>query len=357
MRKIRKCFAAALAIMLTASCNKDRDDVQLPEKLFQPGVLIVNEGPFGTGTGTLDFYDPQNKKLESDIYQKVNGVPIGNIFQSAFFDLAFGYLVANNSGAVRVVDANNMKLFRSIEDMASPRYAVKTGTASVAISDWASGKVFFYQTPTYTKLAEVESGNGPERMYFQQSANKLYVLNSGGFFTDSTITVINTTNFQVLRKIQVPFNPNAFAVDKDGKLWVICGGKKDFTNPANNTPGALVRINTSTDQIETTFSFDDASKFPSNLTINRGRDELYFVDDKYFGGVYRMNIANNALPATPVLNRTAYALAVDDIRGDLYVGDAGNFNQAGMMIRYTIPSLTVVDSQQVGVIPGNFTFR
>ncbi|GCD77305.1 hypothetical protein JCM31826_07870 [Thermaurantimonas aggregans] len=356
MTKNHVVAAAALAIVVAASCKKD-DAIQLPEKLYQPGVLVVNEGPFGSGTGTLDFYDPQTKKLESDIYQKVNGVPIGNIFQSAYFDLSYGYLVANNSGAVRVVDANNLKLVGTLEDMASPRYAVRTGTLSVAISDWASGKVFFYQTPSFVKLAEVESGNGPERMYYQPSSNKLYVLNSGGFFTDSTITVINTTNFQVIRKIQVPYNPNAFAVDKDGKLWVICGGKKDFTNPANNTPGALVRINTSTDQVELTLSFPDAGKFPSNLTINRDRDVLYFVDDKYFGGVYRMNITANALPSDPVINRTAYALAIDDIRGDLYLGDAGNFNQAGKMIRYTVPSLTPVDSQQVGVIPGNFTFR
>lgn len=356
MSKNHVVASAALALVLAASCKKD-EAIQLPEKLYQPGVLVVNEGPFGTGTGTLDFYDPETKKVESDIYQKVNGVPIGNIFQSAYFDLSFGYLVANNSGAVRVVDANNMKLVRTLEDMASPRYAVKTGTSSVAISDWASGKVFFYQTPTFTKLAEVESGNGPERMYFQQSANKLYVLNSGGFFTDSTITVINTTNFQVIRKIEVPFNPNAFAVDRDGKLWVICGGKKDFTNPANNTPGALVRINTTTDQVELTLNFTDADKFPSNLTINRERDVLYFVDDKYFGGVFRMNITSNALPTSAVISRTAYSLAVDDIRGDLYLGDAGNFNQAGKMIRYALPALTPVDSQQVGVIPGNFTFR
>ena len=356
MRKIN-LFAFTALLIIAISCKRDTDDIQQPDRLYQPGVLIVNEGPFGTGTGTLDFYDPQTKKLESDIYQKVNGVPIGNIFQSSFFDLAFGYLVANNSGAVRVVDARNLKLVRSIEDLASPRYAIKTGTSSVAISDWASGKVFFYQTPTYSKLAEVESGNGPERMYFNQAANKLYVLNSGGFFTDSTISVINTTNYQLIKKIQVTFNPNAFAVDRDGKLWVICGGKKDFTNPANNTPGALVRINMTTDQVEATISFTDADKFPSNLTINKDKDVLYFVDDKYFGAVYRMNITSNLLPASPIINRTAYALAIDDLRGDLYIGDAGNFNQAGKMIRYQIPSLTALDSQQVGVIPGNFTFR
>lgn len=356
MRNIHVLSIAAAALSIW-SCKKDDENFQLPERLYQPGVLIVNEGPFGTGTGTLDFYDPQTKKLESDIYQKVNGVPIGNIFQSAFFDLAFGYLVANNSGAVRVVDASNMKLVRSLEDMASPRYAVKTGTSSVAVTDWASGKVFFYQTPTYVKLAEVESGNGPERMYFNQPANKLYVLNSGGFFTDSTISVINTTNYQLIKKIQVPFNPNSFALDKDGKLWVICGGKKDYTNPSNNTPGALVRINMSTDQIEVSIPFNDADKFPSNLTINRERDVLYFVDSKYFGGVFRMSISSTTLPSAPVLDRTAYALAIDDVRGDLYIGDAGNFNQAGKMIRYTVPSLTPVDSQQVGVIPGNFTFR
>ncbi|GCD79024.1 DUF5074 domain-containing protein [Schleiferia thermophila] len=354
---MKKTRLLLLAGIVAIACSKKEDDIQLPDKLYQPGVLVVNEGPFGTGTGTLDFYDPQSKQVEHDIYQKVNNLPIGNIFQSAYFDLSYGYLVANNSGAVRIVDANNMKLFRSLEDMASPRYAMRTGSSTVAFSDWASGKVFFYQTQIFEKVGEVLSGSGPEKMYFHSQGNKLYVLNSGGFSTDSTVSVINASTYQLVKKIQVPYNPNSYALDKNGKLWVLCGGRKDWTNPANSTPGALVRIDLNTDEVEAVLNFDNPDQFPSNLCINKEKDVLYFVDDKYFGGVFRMSITSATLPTTPVIERTAYALDIDPIRGDLYLGDAGNFNQAGKIIRYAVPTLTPVDSFTAGVIPGNFFFR
>ena len=52
------CFASFLAFTLIMSCNKDNQEpnpTHAPDSGYINGYYIVNEGPFMTGSGTIDF--------------------------------------------------------------------------------------------------------------------------------------------------------------------------------------------------------------------------------------------------------------------------------------------------------------
>ena len=61
-----------LIIVLTAlfafsisSCKKDDDT---PSGKYSSGVFITNEGPFGTGTGTVSFINRDSNNIENNIF-------------------------------------------------------------------------------------------------------------------------------------------------------------------------------------------------------------------------------------------------------------------------------------------------
>ena len=47
---------------------------------------------------------------------------------------------------------------------------------------------------------------------------------------DNTVTVIDTSNDQVIETITVKACPKDMAVDTNGDIWVYCGGVPDYSN-------------------------------------------------------------------------------------------------------------------------------
>src|SRR5690606_12069054 len=119
---------AGLFLLTFTACKKEKPepvqpDPELPESgPYQEGVFTVNEGPFSTGSGTVTFYDPVEKKVVQEIFQKTNNRPVGNLLQSLTFHGGKGYLVVNNGAKVEVVDAATFESTGTIGGFTSPRY-------------------------------------------------------------------------------------------------------------------------------------------------------------------------------------------------------------------------------------------
>ncbi len=75
------------------------------------------------------------------------------------------------------------------------------------------------------------------------------------------------------------------------------------------------------------------------------------------GKVFSHDITSYALNTTPVVSRSFYGLGIDPVNNYIYGADAGDFASNGWVIRYNSSSGAVVDSFQVGIIPGGFCFR
>ena len=74
--KLIKNFALPLVLvaLLAFSCKKDDDIVVQPET-FTNGILIVNEGAFGSGNGSVDFKKDTSATVQSGIFNAKNNRP------------------------------------------------------------------------------------------------------------------------------------------------------------------------------------------------------------------------------------------------------------------------------------------
>ena len=92
---------------------------------------------------------------------------------------------------------------------------------------------------------------------------------------------------------------------------------------------------------------------PRDLAANSQGDTLYFID----GGVWRWAILHQPEPELLVPSRGTifYALAVSPSSGELYVADAIDYQQPGLVFRIS-PSGEITDTIQAGINPGFIQF-
>jgi len=347
-----------IAACVISGCKKKDDDepntVTPPEK--DDAIYIINEGTFGQGNGSIDFYSAKADSISNDIYGMVNGFPLGDVVQSMTVFNGKGYICINNSQKVEVV---NMADFVSVGSSTcnGPRYFLGVSNDRGYVSDWSVNGILVMDLVTNAVIDTIPTGAGPEQMVM--TGTKVYVTNVGGWGNDSTVTVINTTTSSVITTIQVGLNPNSIKADATGKLWVLCGGTigPDFTpSTADDRGGSLVRINPTTNTVEQTFSMN-AADHTIKLAIDGSGTNLYYLKgtDGYNGKIHKMNVNDNALPTIPMVNKDFYGLGIGPKTGDLYGAFAPDFSQAGTMFRYTSSGDTI-SNKTAGVGPNGFVF-
>ena len=350
--KINLLLISILAVLFTA-CSKSEDAT--PTGKYSSGVFISNEGPFQTGTGTISHFNRDTKMVENDIFQAVNGRPLGNIVQSIEIHNDKAYMVVNNAKKVEVAQAWDFKSVGVIQDLEMPRYFLGINDKKGYISQWGAGgvngaiKVVDLQTNTVTKTINV--GKGAEKMVTID--NKVFVTCGGGFDNENLLFVIDIQQDAVSATIAVPDNSNSIVVDSNNKLWVACRGRSQWNGMTTVTvsPAQLIRINPVNNQIEQRFTFGRHGV--SNLVINQSKNTLFYT---FNGQVFTQNINDNALNTTPLIRRSFYGLGFDTQTNLLYAADAGNFSSNGKVMRYN-PNGSALDSMIVGIAPSNFFFR
>lgn len=360
MKTTKQWLALSIALTFTvAGCKKD--DPQPPANNTTPGayessgVFITNEGPFGSGTGTVSFYNRSTGAVSNDIFQTANSIPLGNIVQSMSIYNGKGYIVVNNASKMEVVSASDFKSSASITGLNQPRYFLGIDNSKGYVTEWGStgtnGAVRVINLTNNTISSTISTGSGAENMVKVNSS--VYVACKGGYSNDSVVTVINSSTDVVITNINVGPNPSGIQVDANGKIWALCGGQWNTGFTALDKTGKLVRINPSTNTVEQTFTFTSTTSSPSNLAINGAKNKLYYT---YQGNIYTHDISASSLNSTGFISRSFYGIGVDPTNDYVYGADAGNFSSNGYVIRFNTAGAKV-DSFQVGIIPGGFFFK
>lgn len=345
MHTLRHLSLALVALLALASCRKDNPLlVQYP---YEAGIFVTNEGPFQNGTGTITWYHPDSAQARQQIFQQANGgIPLGNIVQSLAFGDSLGYVVVNNASKVVVVRAHTFEQVGVIENVMLPRYLLvdgATGYLSQWGSDGLSGSIAVVDLSTRQVTDTIVTGQGAERML--RIGSRLYVTNAGGFGKDSTLAVIDLNTRQLSHHIEVGPNPNSLVQDRNGDLWVLCGG--DW---ATGAAGRLVHL--SNDTLVQQFALPTGS---GRLVIDGAGTTLYFIYG-FGGAVWRHAVDASALEAEAFIDGSWYSLGFDASREWLLAADAGDFTSNGTVYVYTTTG-TLVDSFEAGIIPGNFAVR
>ena len=317
-------------------------------------VYITNEGNFGTGNGSLSIYDKTTNLVFNDVFSSNNGgALLGDVVQSMECINGSGYICVNNSSTIQVIDENH--LYVAAIQVSQPRYLKQVNTSKAYASDWGINGIQVIDLLSNTVSSTIDCGTGPEGIAV--SNGFAYVCNVGGWGLDSTVTVINTNTDAVETTLTVGDKPNSAVVDINGNVWILTGGFTEYDanwNVISETPGVLAMINTSTNTIESSLVFP-IGNHPEDLVINGAGNKLYYSDGSWSKAVYEFGINDVDLSTTPIINRSFYGLGYDPVSNEIYGSDAVDFTQQGWVYRYAT-SGAVIDSFQVGIIPGSFAF-
>jgi YVTN family beta-propeller protein len=340
---------AVAAIFSFTACNKD-DDTTV-KGAFSNGIFVVNEGPFQNGTGTVTYFDPDSNLVKQDIFEMINGRPLGNIAQNMTVHNGKGYIVVNNAGTVEVVDVATFKSEGTITNLTNPGQFLVVDDKKAYVSDWI-GHIAVVDLTTNTVTKTIPAGTGPDAMV--KSGKYVYVANSGGFSIDSTVYVIDYSSDVMVKVIKVGDAPSGMVADGNGNIWVMCKGNGFAGWPqAGDTPGKLMRIDPVSLSVTYTYEFGSTGDHPEKLVINKQKSVLYFLFDN---AIYHFNIAlANASPAK-LYSRYFYSLGYESKTGYLYASDPKDFMGNGQVFRIKADDGLLIDSVQAGIIPRGFAF-
>ena len=349
-KNLRKIGMFALAITVLSSCKKDNiDDISIHGN-YEDGYFITNEGNFGTGNGSISFVDEYGT-VKNDVFASINSFALGDVVQSMSIINDHAYILVNNSSSIEVASVDSMISVAKI-NVSQPRYMAQVSDSKAYVTDWGINGVQVIDLATNTVSSTISCGEGPEGIAVGVAV--AYVCNVGGWGLDNTITVINTDNDVVETTLTVGDKPNSVVIDVNGAVWVLTGGYTEYDadwNVVSETAGNLVKIVDNT--IEATYAFA-VGNHPEDLVINDAGTKLYYSDGSWSKAVYSFDITDTELSATALINRSFYGLGCND--GYIYGTDVVDYVQSGWSYKYSSNG-SIIDSVQVGIIPGGYCFN
>ena len=318
------------------------------------GLFITNEGNFQYGNATLSYYDPETKTVENEVFYRANAMKLGDVAQSMTIRNDVGWVVVNNSHVIFAIDINTFKEVGRITGLTSPRYIHFISDEKAYVTQIWDYRIFIvnpktYQITGYIECPDMTMETGSTEQMVQYG--KYVYVNCWSY--QKRILKIDTTTDQVVDQLEVGIQPTSLVMDKNYKLWTITDGGYEGSPYGYEEP-SLYRIDAETFKIEKQFKFQ-LGDAPSEVQLNGAGDELYWINKD----IWRMSVDAERVPVRPVLkyrDTKYYGLTVSPKNGDVYVADAIDYQQQGMIYRYTKDG-ELVDEFYVGIIPGAFCWK
>ena len=344
----------ALATLLLTSCMKWEYGNEESFEAASSGLFITNEGNFQYGNASLSFYDPATRTIENEVFYRANGMKLGDVAQSMIVHNGVGWVVVNNSHVVFAIDLNTFREVGRITNLTSPRYMHFVSDEKAYITQIWDNRITVvnprtYQITGYIDCPEMTMETGSTEQMVQWG-DYVYV-NCWSY--QNRILKIDTRTDTVVDELEVGIQPTSLVLDRNGKIWTITDGGYEGSPYGYEAP-SLYRIDAETFRVEREFPFvlgDD----PSEVQINGAGDRIYWLNDD----VWEMDVEAERLPVRPFLEQREtiyYGLTVDPRSGEVYVADAIDYQQQGMIYRYS-PAGELLDEFYVGVIPGAFCWK
>lgn len=343
-------FHAALLTGCMKWVDGESEEFELPAE----GLFIVNEGNFQYGNATLSFYNPESGSVTNELFYRANGMRLGDVGQSMSIYDNRGWIVVNNSHVIFAIDLMTCRERGRIENLTSPRYICFINDEKAYVSQLWDNRIFIvnprnYSITGYIEIPEMSRESGSTE---QMVCDGRYVYCSCWSYQNRIIKIDSETD-RVIDAVSIGVQPRSLVMDRYGKLWTVTDGGSEG-NPVGNEVAALHRIDAMTLKTERRFLFRKGEN-PSSLQLNSEGDTLYWLNDD----VWRMDVNETFLPDEPFIdsrNTKYYGLTISPETGDVYVADAIDYQQPGMIYRYSSCG-EMIDKFYCGVTPGAFCWK
>lgn len=317
---------------------------------FPPGVaergdvLVLNEGNFRRGNASVTAYDPEARAVTPDVFEPADGQAL-DVLQSATAvgDTAL-LLISNNTNALYLVRREGLTPLRQFEGLGSPRYAALDDRGRAVVTDLYDGRLLRVDLATGA-AATLDAGGRGGASEVVVDGGRAYVARPEA----AEILVVDLERWAVAERYDLGYRGTSLALLPDGRIAVAAG----VLDPTDR--GALLTFDPRSGAVDSvrTYAPREASLYPR---IALGRGGVYVLQaglERFaLGADGRLRLsATDLLPAGPIY----YALGVDPVSGEVYVGDARFYSGNGEVLRYA-PSGELVDAFEAGPLPTGFVF-
>jgi len=325
---MRASLCLALCGAIAAGCSGDpASPVVPPVPPLVRAVYVLNEGNFGDPAGArLSLYDITRDSVFRDVFESANG---GRHLGSLGDDLALhrgrAYVLMSGSENLTVLDLATHREERTAAFPGDTPHdiVIDSTRGKIYLTRLFKGSLLVLDLATLSIRDSVRVGNNPQGMVLL--GERLFVCNSG-YGTDRRVSVVDVRADTLLATITVHDGPSAASPASDGRLWIACTGNASGTPP---TKGRLVAVD------PVTLAVVDSVLFTENLwgSIVAGESGTLYVlgvdGGSFYGGpVHRIRLSPRGISAG-FIPGTFYALAYDEVGGEVYAASAYDFSRSG----------------------------
>ena len=358
------------AFVLAAACSNS--DPGTEEENFSGmgrGVFILCEGNFNAGNATLSYYNPATREVQNGIFQRANDRKLGDTGQSIQLHDGVAYVAVENSGIIWALDTATFRVRGQLtagqtEHMINPRYIHFLSSEKAYVTDLYSPYITVFNPRTMEYISSISTH---QEDAFGYNSTEQMVQWGDRVFTNcwsysNKVLVIDATRDEVVDEIVLgSWQPKSRVRDARGKLWVITDGGYATENDSygDNIPH-LYCIDATTLTIESDQALD-TDEANVVLAMNPARDVLYLINND----LYLMPVTASHVPVRPFIEAPRstngrrhflYGIGVNPHNGEIYLADAVDYSQSGMIYRYGEDG-TLIDKFRVGITPNGFAFK
>ncbi|WP_138429329.1 YncE family protein [Fodinibius saliphilus] len=352
MKKRYSLFLLSLVILIV-SCDKDNDNNPAP--LEDSAAYVVNEGNFSDANGSITSYSPESGSTILQAFDKENGRPLAGYLQTSKKVDERIYIVSNKADKIEIIDYKTLESKGTIDSFEKAPTAIEIvdGVAFVGTADFkgATDSLRMFDLASFEKKeAAIEVGNTPRDI--ERVGDNLYVSNNG-FGYGNTVSVIDLSSNEVIETITVGAGPNELIVDNEERVWVVCNGRKSYSEGSSDVPGSVYIIDgnsaTVIDSITEGITLG-AQSYQERLVLNSEKAEAYLLNN----GISVIDMNSYTIKKN-IVNESFYAIGYFPLQQSIYVGKSNGTSQPGKGYVYDLEGAPV-DSFNVGIIPHKFHF-
>lgn len=343
---LSKTFAL---VFILFSCNDSQPEIPLGE--FDSGILILNEGAFGSNDGEVYHLNPATDELKPDIFESANGRPFAGLLQDLVFENDQLYLVAN-TGKIEIVNPGDFTSIGAVTtDLDQPR-SLTVNSGKLFISDYGPYDVDFNTPESYIAVVQDVNGGGvSQKIPVSRKPEDLisfgkFILVAGS--EEGMVEVIDAEEEEVIETIEVVGSPKVF-FESDGRIYLYATGPEEVIFYSFNLDDFSLA---STD----TYPISNAT---GKIAFGNG-DTVYVLTSsgfpEYEDAVATLSLFNSSVDPNWYEGSGFYGIGSDRLRGEIYLANSNGFQGNGT-VTVLDESGNEVRSFEVGRGPSGFLFR
>lgn len=338
----------ALTLFLFA-CEIGGDEQPLGK--YDTGILLMNEGAFGSNDGEVFHFDPVSGTVIKNIFELENQRPFAGLLEDLVLEEDRLYLVAN-TGKVEIVNPGDFKsLGAVISDLDQPR-SLATAKGKLFISDYGPYDANYATPDSYVAVVEgLDGGTVKKKIEVSNKPEDLYVFGKYVFVAGSEggkIEILDAEAEKVAKVLEVSGSPVQF-FEQRGELWVYAVDGKQVYFYSLNRENLTVKTSRE-------FAVSNAT---GRIALGED-DRIYLVTSsgwpEYKDGIVVLSLFDSTFIPNWKNGSGFYGLGYDKERKEIYVANAKGFQGNGEVSSYRKDG-TLVKTMEVGRGPSGFLVR